>query len=28
MCQWVNLCLQENGRHFQHLLWKSLSEVY
>jgi hypothetical protein len=20
MCQWVNLCLQENGRHFQHLL--------
>jgi hypothetical protein len=20
MCQWVNLCLQENGGHFQHLL--------
>jgi hypothetical protein len=22
MCQWVNLCLQENGGHFQHLLWR------
>jgi hypothetical protein len=28
MCQWVNLCIQENGGHFQHLLWKSLSQVY
>jgi hypothetical protein len=28
MCQRVNLRLQENGGHFQHLLWKSLSQVY
>jgi hypothetical protein len=28
MCQRVNLRLQENAGRFQHLLWKSRSQVY
>jgi triphosphoribosyl-dephospho-CoA synthetase len=28
MCQRVNLRLQENCGHFQHLLWKSLSQAH